>query len=53
MKFRDENYIYFVLDLILGGELFDLMDTKGNKTNEYIKAWKSSAFYKSFGSEDH
>ena len=50
-SFQDENYLYFVMDLILGGELFELMYAADKKVNNDNKAWKESVFYKSFGAE--
>jgi len=50
-SFQDEDYLYFVMNLILGGELFELVygdEKKGHKDNP---AWKESALYKSFGTE--
>lgn len=49
-SFQDENYLYFVMDLILGGELFELLYSNG-KANTDNAAWKESVFYKSFGHE--
>ena len=53
-SFQDENNLYFVLDLNLGGELFDLIysSDKSKGKNLDNKSWKGSKFYKSFGSED-
>jgi len=47
-SFQDENYLYFVMDLILGGELFELLYSNG-KANTENAAWKESVFYNSFG----
>ena len=51
-SFQDENFLYFVLGLVTGGELFELM--YGDKKGELGKnsAWKQSTFYKSFGPDD-
>jgi serine/threonine protein kinase/CRP-like cAMP-binding protein len=52
-SFQDENYLYFVLELNLGGELFDIIypkDEEGTKLDN--KYWKASKYYKSFGQED-
>ncbi|KAL3806407.1 hypothetical protein ACHAXA_006329 [Cyclostephanos tholiformis] len=51
-SFQDENNLYFVLDLTLGGELFDRIYPKDTSMNPDNKAWKASKFYKSFGPED-
>mmetsp|Transcript_14504 Transcript_14504/g.31475 ORF Transcript_14504/g.31475 Transcript_14504/m.31475 type:complete len:966 (+) Transcript_14504:148-3045(+) len=54
-SFQDENYLYFVMDLILGGELFELIYSNGKKMGSGgggKKEWKASAFYESFGPED-
>lgn len=48
--FQDENYLYFVMDLILGGELFELLypeDDVGEFKDD--PAWKESSFFKIFG----
>lgn len=52
--FQDENYLYFVLNLILGGELFEIIYADGakKKTMNDNPVWKESAFYKSFGTTD-
>jgi len=50
-SFQDENYLYFVMDLILGGELFDLLYSNEQVENANTD-WKESAFYKSFGTEN-
>ncbi len=51
-NFQDENYLYFVLDVNLGGELFDLLYSTGKRGNLENKSWKESKFYLSFGPED-
>lgn len=52
-SFQDDNYLYFVLDLVLGGELFEFMYPSRKKKAIVDNAgWKESAFYKSFGEED-
>mmetsp|Transcript_21959 Transcript_21959/g.46336 ORF Transcript_21959/g.46336 Transcript_21959/m.46336 type:complete len:332 (+) Transcript_21959:37-1032(+) len=52
-SFQDENYLYFVMDLVRGGELFELMYEKGKKSSGADNgAWKESAFYKSFGNDE-
>jgi protein kinase A len=50
-SFQDENNLYFVLDLYLGGELFDVIYSS-DKSQLDNKSWKASKFYESFGSED-
>eukprot|EP00581_Thalassiosira_minuscula_P006926 CAMPEP_0183703174 /NCGR_PEP_ID=MMETSP0737-20130205/1013_1 /TAXON_ID=385413 /ORGANISM="Thalassiosira miniscula, Strain CCMP1093" /LENGTH=964 /DNA_ID=CAMNT_0025929889 /DNA_START=494 /DNA_END=3388 /DNA_ORIENTATION=- len=47
-SFQDENYLYLMLNLVLGGELFDLLYGK-NKVTFDNEEWKSSSFHKSFG----
>ena len=51
-SFQDENCLYFVLDLNLGGELADLLYSKDKRGNLESKSWKESIFYMSFGPED-
>jgi len=51
-SFQDENYLYFVMDLVLGGELFELLYSKDNNVGNTNAAWKESALYKSFGPKD-
>jgi len=51
-SFQDENYLYFVLDLNPGGELFDLLYSKDKRGDSENKSWKESKFYISFGPED-
>ena len=50
---QDENYLYFVLDLVLGGELFELLYGDRKKLHNVNPAWKESEFYKSFGEQDN
>lgn len=51
-SFQDEDYLYFVLDLYLGGELFDVLYSKNKRGNLDNKSWRASELYKSFGPED-
>lgn len=54
-SFQDENYLYFLMGLILGGELFELIYSDSKKIDKAgggEEVWKDSAFYKSFGPED-
>jgi len=48
-SFQDANYLYFVLDLVLGGELFELLysNNKANSVNNTV--FTQSAFYRSYG----
>lgn len=49
-SFQDKNYVYFVLELILGGELFELIYSNGKDSGGGgQKEWNASPFYKSFG----
>ena len=48
-SFQDADYLYFVEDLILGGELFDVLYEQG-MTRKPSSGWTSSSFYESFGS---
>lgn len=49
--FQDENYVYLMLNLIQGGELFDLLyDNNGTITTN--AEWTKSTYWKSFGRED-
>ncbi len=43
-SFQDENYLYFVLDLNLGGELADLLYSKDNRGNLEINHGRSQNF---------
>ena len=52
-SFQDENNLYFVLELNLGGELFDIIYPKDEEDTKLDnKYWKASKYYKSFGQED-
>jgi len=51
-SFQDENYLYFVNDLIIGGELFDILYGKSRVSSKQDLIWKESLFYQSFGSEE-
>lgn len=51
-SFQDADYLYFVLDLVLGGELFDLIYSDGKKSSGDGEAWLQSSFYSAFGSGD-
>ncbi len=51
-SFQDENYLYFVLGLNLGGELADLLYSEDKRGNLENNSWKESKFYISFGPED-
>ena len=50
-SFQDANYLYFVLDLVLGGELFELLysNNKAGSVNVNTTAFTQSAFYRSYG----
>eukprot|EP00584_Thalassiosira_punctigera_P023488 CAMPEP_0172573634 /NCGR_PEP_ID=MMETSP1067-20121228/136289_1 /TAXON_ID=265564 ORGANISM="Thalassiosira punctigera, Strain Tpunct2005C2" /NCGR_SAMPLE_ID=MMETSP1067 /ASSEMBLY_ACC=CAM_ASM_000444 /LENGTH=710 /DNA_ID=CAMNT_0013366241 /DNA_START=120 /DNA_END=2253 /DNA_ORIENTATION=- len=50
-SFQDENYLYLVMDLVLGGELFELLYSKEKKLDKENAEWKESALYKSLGAE--
>ena len=51
-SFQDEDYLYFVLDLYLGGELFDVLYSNDKRGHLDNKSWRASELYKSFGPED-
>ena len=51
-SFQDENFLYFVLDVNLGGELADLLYSTDKRGNLENKSWKESKFHLAFGPED-
>ncbi|KAL7538841.1 hypothetical protein ACHAWF_006228 [Thalassiosira exigua] len=50
-SFQDEDFLYFVENLIQGGELFDYIYQEGEMRSEN-PAWKGSAYYQSFGADE-
>lgn len=39
---QDQRYIYFLMDLLPGGELMDLLERKGSLPEEWIKFYAAS-----------
>jgi len=39
---QDARYIYFLLDLLPGGELMDILETKGNFSEEWVRFYSAS-----------
>ena len=48
-SFQDANYLYFVLDLVLGGELFELLYSNNKANSVNTTAFTQSAFYRRMG----
>ena len=42
---QDEKYLYFLLDLLPGGELMDLLERKACLDEEWIKFYSASVRY--------